>query len=249
MAEETRYLRFNPDGTSQYIVVTSLDRDLPAELMKQFGQSVQRTVRNVFANGGVPFSLTVTRNECYVYATLSELVIASHYKLGKDKILRPQFIDKDSDSKDLPLFPARWKVPGNMRLVFASRIKYYKTATPKTVHDAGNWLMAFDDQMRVWKLPLPNLYDDSSLCMGTFAGVANDIQSASRLAFEQLIKSDWNSHLMNGANEHSDAMFKFKPGEKEVECIPFTGDWTKHCPMKVATAVTALITEAIRTEE
>ena len=174
--------------------------------------------------------------------------MVSHYKLGKDKLLHPQFIEKNAAESELPLFPARWVVPGNMRLVFASKIYGFTTGNPKSAPDSSNWLMAFDDQMRVWKLPVPNLYDDSALCMGPFNGSARDIQSASRLAFEQFIKSDWNKDLMNGANEHSDALFKFRAGEKEVECVPFVGDWTKHCPMRVATAVTAIITEAIKKE-
>ncbi|MGZ4961681.1 MAG: hypothetical protein ACXWC8_03910 [Limisphaerales bacterium] len=128
--------------------------------------------------------------------------------------------------------PLEWKAPESIRLVFVTETKFQGL---KTVIQA-NWLFAFNDVGNAYRLPLPNLYDDCKLCMGSFTSAHNSAQECLVASLEQFRKSEWNSDLMPSI-EDSQRLFRFKPTNETFESLPVDApDWTDLCE-KVSTSL------------
>jgi hypothetical protein len=125
-----------------------------------------------------------------------------------------------------------WQAPKDVQLVFAVQTEFADGS-----HNVlGNWLFAFSKANHGYRLPLPNLHDDCTICTGDFAdehGSAVECVTASLAQFNQ---SKWNADLMRTVEE-SQKFFRFRPTDESFETLPMdAADWTTLCE-KVSTAI------------
>lgn len=235
----TKYVRINADGSSEMVTETRSPRNVSEALLERCGQNVVRTVKRAFLDQDGDFvSVIMTGAETYTVKRLSQIKLLSHYTLNEG-FLTPVFKAKDDTQAIGMLAAAPVWATGAITLAFATRI-HFGNGTPHTMPDQACYLIAFDVEKRAWRLPLPNLFNDCALCMGSFNGRGATVKEAFDLALTQFNNSDWNSDLIEERQKKASQFFRFKPSEGSVECVPFAGDWTTMCE-KVATSVTALI--------
>lgn len=128
--------------------------------------------------------------------------------------------------------PLVWSVPPEVRLIFVVRMEPLEAG----VQIIGNWLFAFNQERKGYRLPLPNLHDDCLLCTGEFEDSYDSAVEAIVASLEQFNQSKWNSDLMRTTSQ-SQAFFRFKPTNETFETLPIeAADWTVLCD-KVATAL------------
>lgn len=95
------------------------------------------------------------------------------------------------------------------------------------------YLVATDNEMRLWRLPLSNLYQECRLCSGTFTGTSDSYSGALALALNQFKKSNWNSDLYTDASDARRAatyeLFSYKVnGDQFIQQAP-KGAWSTYC--------------------
>ena len=245
--ENEKYIRLNPDGTSELVTVNRAAREVGEGLINQFGATVVRTLKRAFPTPSGVAHLLITDRECYAVARLKEINLLSHYDTAGDKTLTPVFLrETDAAAKDYPLMPLVWPVPEDMVLLFAARLLCHNEPRERiaTAPDQSCYLVAYNQKKQAFLLPLPNLYGDAAICMGQFNGQADSAAQAFMLALAQFDKSSWNSDLLENRIDHAQALFRFKEQATETEAIPFQGDWSKHCE-KISTPVTLLIAQLL----
>lgn len=178
-------------------------------------------------------SLTCTRNQTMIAVALSHLRLRSNFKLAtvsRAKVLTPSFGQTNDPALDL-----NWPVPDTLRLRFVSNIM----PDGKRYYSGKSWLIAYDANGNAYVLPLGNLYDDASVCMGDYDYYGGSMIEAMERAFNQFNNSAWNSDLFTTIrSEYAQQLFKFKP--ESFEPILITTDWTRHC-QKISTPITSLV--------
>jgi hypothetical protein len=150
---------------------------------------------------------------------------------AKFRLVNQALVPMFGSTSDLEM-PMVWEAPPEIRLVFVVRTE----CSEEYATIGGNWLFAFGQNRNAYRLPLPNLYDDCSICMGEFAQQYDTASECLTASLQQFNKSQWNSDLMP-ATEKSQKFFRFKPTDETFETLPVdAGDWTSLCA-KVSTAV------------
>ena len=144
-----------------------------------------------------------------------------------NKVLVPAF----GSTSELEM-PMVWQAPQQVRLMFAVRTEFIETC-----HCASNnWLIAYNQANNAYRLPLPNLYDDCTICTGDFDDSHDTAAQCVIASLEQFKKSQWNSDLMR-TTEQSQKFFRFRPADESFETLPIdAADWTTLCD-KVSTAI------------
>ena len=208
---------------------TVSERELQAEgeVLDALTADVTRSQRNVMripnwgvahANDGLPDTLWSVR--------IDRIPLKARFRVI-NSVLVPMF----ASDTDLEM-PLVWQVPKEIRLVFMVRT----LAADDQVQVDGNWLFAFNQEGNGYRLPLPNLHDDCSVCTGEFEdnyATAHDCIIASLNQFNQ---SKWNADLMRTVAQ-SQKFFRFKPTNETFETLPVEApNWTSLCD-KVSTAI------------
>lgn len=133
----------------------------------------------------------------------------------KDGVHTPVF-----DSKSLPALPLKWKPPESMVLVLGISVFADHTAK-KPYYIGDHYLVAFDKDKRMWRMPVSNLYADCKLCHGQDAKQHETALEAATMACEMFSRSRWNADLYDKtAQPRTDALFRFKPTESDFEQLP-----------------------------
>lgn len=128
--------------------------------------------------------------------------------------------------------PLVWHAPKEVRLVFVVRTE----VSEDCVVVCGNWLFAFNKDNNGYRLPLPNLHDECTICTGEFENHRDTAQAGIIASLEQFNKSKWNSDLMTTVAE-SQKFFRFRPTNETFDTLPIeAADWTTLCA-KVSTAI------------
>jgi hypothetical protein len=128
--------------------------------------------------------------------------------------------------------PLVWRAPKEVRLMFVVRTECCRDS----IKVDGNWLFAFDNENRGYRLPLPNLHDDCLICTGNFPDRYDSHYEGVIASLEQFRKSQWNADLM-GNLEQSQRFFRFRPTNESFEVLPIEPEnWTTLCT-KVSTSV------------
>ena len=244
MSKERNYLSLNEDGTLEHVYESRSPRSLSDDLLAKISNKVVRCQHNVFRLDDISCGLITTENELYAFRFLKELKLNSLFEVGADKLLRPVFmnqVDQRMHAEKYPRFTASWRVPDSMRLMFAAKVFVESIRAPYTSSSHACYLIAWCNDRKAFRLPLPNLFDNCDVCTGNFDGTGTCIQSAFAAACTQMEKAEWNSDLLDAAWERgSDTMFRFKPEADGMASVAFEGNWKELCP-KVATATTEIL--------
>jgi hypothetical protein len=204
----------NADGSA---VIRSID-ERPCKVVDNIAAAMAETaVRyaiNVAMVDGIPMSLVLSNKEIYAVMMLPCLTITAPWMVNNG-ILQPRFTDADGNNPTLPL---KWPAQPGMRIMFAARIYKIPSLGYRTQAKESCFLLALDNALKSFMLPLPNIYGSGYMCMGDFDGSAATIQEAMQKAYTQLHQSKWNADLLtDGRTRAANKMVTFKPdGEKFI---------------------------------
>ncbi len=205
------------------------ERDLKAEgeVLDELTADVTRVQRNVLVipDWGVAHA-NVGLEDTIWSVGIKRIPLKARFKLV-NSVLVPMF----ASMTDLEM-PMVWWAPPEVRLVFVVRT----TLEDDFVTIGGNWLFAYSKDNNGYRLPLPNLHDECSLCTGEFEDSHTTAQSALTASLEQFNRSKWNADLMRTVAQ-SQQFFRFRPTNETFETLPIVAaDWTNLCD-KVGTAL------------
>ncbi len=194
-------------------------------LISQYANNKAIGIPNAYQVDGLEIKLSVLRTHSVLSAIIPGLQMNTKFILSDGKLL-PKF-DGHASAVPASLF---WKAPANMNLFFAVQTRHNEHADNH--YWAINpflWAMVKGEK-NYWRLPLPNVYDESRVCLGD---LFFDIKSKSlpelwKLCYQRFVHSTWNADLLANKLLHAQAMFQFSPLENSpsLEC-PL--DWTKWC--------------------
>jgi len=207
---------------------TISERNLKAEgdVLDSLTSDVTRKIRNVMpipgwgmAHANVGLSGTIWS------IPIDRIPLKARFKLING-VLVPMF----ASMTDLEM-PLVWNCPKEVRLVFVVRTEL----AGENVMVGGNWLFAFNKDNNGYRLPLPNLHDECTVCTGEFDANYDSALECIVASLEQFNQSKWNSDLMTTVAQ-SQKFFRFKPTNETFETLPIEAtDWTTLCN-KVSTA-------------
>ncbi len=208
---------------------TLRERDLHAEdeVLDALTAEVTRKIRNALPIPGWGMAhANVGMSDTLWSVPISRLPLKARFRVING-VLVPMF----ASLTDLEM-PIVWSAPKEVRLVFVVRTE----VSEDSVVVCGNWLFAFNKDNNGFRLPLPNLHDECTLCTGQFESNYTSAQAAVIASLEQFNQSKWNSDLMTTVAE-SQKFFRFRPTNETFETLPIEAtDWTTLCA-KVSTAI------------
>jgi len=140
---------------------TIRERDLKAEseVLDELTADVTRRQRNVMnVSGWGPVHADVGLNDTVWSVPIKQIPLKARFRVING-ILVPMF----ASLTDLEM-PMVWSAPKDVRLVFVVRTETVEDG----VEIGGNWLFAYNQDRHGYRLPLPNLHDECSLCTGQF---------------------------------------------------------------------------------
>ena len=207
---------------------TVRERDLKVEddVLDALTAEVTRKVRNVMPVPGWGMAhASVGLSDTIWSVPIDRIPLKARFRVING-LLVPMF----ASPTDLEM-PLVWRAPKEVRLVFVVRTE---SSDGGTVVD-GNWLFAFNQDNKGFRLPLPNLHDDCLICTGEFDAIHDTAQECVIASLGQFNQSKWNSDLMRTIAE-SQKLFRFRPTNETFETLPIeAADWTTLCE-KVSTA-------------
>lgn len=193
------------------------------ELGKLFAEAAPTSCPNIF---GDATHLQIYRNRYYVVQRLDQLRISTHFSVDHENPEEcfPVFVP----TQDSLLMTRSWTPPDNMRLFLG-----FVCAPPRT---SASWAMeetylfaTSPDYTGTWRLPLPNVYEDSRVCMGatapTLCGTLQGLVESARAHFDE---ASWNTDLLHGQAPSASRLFRFNtnPGAPAREA---TKQWDILC--------------------
>ena len=217
--------------TNYIITPQGVYRNRPPEFMgelsdlgKLIADTAPVSCPYVFSGGAC---LQIYRNRYYVAQRLDQLRIATHYSVdyANPEECFPVFIP----TTDSLLMSRVWTPPVNMRLFLGFvceppgganaqwRLKdTYLFATSHTY--SGNW-----------RLPLPNVYEDARVCMGSTAPTLNDtLQGLVEAARAHFDEASWNTDLLHNQAGNASRLFRFNTNP-ETPAREATQIWADYC--------------------
>jgi len=243
---EKKELVMLDDGTTVLRVINEYPKRIIEDVLKDIAKSAPVHFDRAFEVNGCFGGIMKFNSETFFYLKLKTVKISSYYELDETKsLVAPKFLPKtEENDKKYPTMPAVWAVPQSMSLMFAARIYPVDGIRYMTKPSESCFLIAYDSSKRAYRLPLPNLYENLSMCMGDFNGVDNSQLGSFLKAYGQFDISPWNADLLGGKEDSAKQLFLFKMTDSDVECIPYTGDWTQLCN-KCATNISTSLSQAV----
>jgi hypothetical protein len=208
---------------------TIQERDLKAEdeVLDALTSEVTRKLRNVMPIPGWGMAhADAGLGDTIWSVAIDRLPLKARFRVSNG-VLVPMF----ASTADLEM-PLLWQSPKEIRLVFVVRTKFSEDG----VVVGGNWLFAFNQDNHGYRLPLPNLHDDCTICTGQFENSYGSALGCIVASLEQFNQSKWNADLMRTVAQ-SQKFFRFRPTNETFATLPIeAADWTTLCD-KVSTAI------------
>lgn len=241
---ESIYLRINSDGKTQCVREVVSEVDISETIINRLSENLTIKVPNAFVSRKLNVNMTISNKECVLHCILPGLVIASPFSLHDDGILRPVFISRSELTNELIQAKLYWKTPNTMQLIFAARVRKMPDGVGWAAVPKQNFLIAYDPERRAYRMPLPNIYEDCTICTGDFSGVDSSLSGVFEKCMTQFENSGWNADLMGGRRSLADKIFMWKPTEDKSDFVQLPinediFDWRTTC-QKVSTATTNL---------
>lgn len=166
---------------------------------------------------------------------MSEMPVRAKFTI-KGGFLVPDFTGDEASST----FHMRWAVPSNLRLYLMVTMQVGKLVA------GDQFLVAVDDQGRMYRLPTTNVYSDCRLCSGRFESSGLTCLDVLIKCWNQFQNSEWQQDLANHGGDngmlYSQQFFRFKPLEGDAfEQQPIPDDWQMLCVKVGNETVTSMI--------
>ena len=245
------FIRLNQDGSCELVQTSRIPKTISAALAKRFADGMSLTIKDAFTvkygpkdsdHENIGVHVITTGKQTFCVAQLPALNLLTHWELVVEGLLTPRFLNRDHDLHGKFMYaPAIWKSPPGMRIMFCSEM--ILVGGNWISGEAKSWLLAFNERKQAYLLPLPNLYDDASVCMGDFSGEEKSLQGSFEKATQQFYKAGWNADLSQDVAQPSRRLFRFRaaPAGGLVQ-IPPPDDykWEDDC-RRIGTTISAMI--------
>jgi hypothetical protein len=245
------YIRLNQDGSCELVQTSRIHKAISAALAKRFADGMSLTIKDVFTvkygpkdsdHENIGVHVITTGKQTFCVAQLPALNLLTHWELGLGGLLTPGFLNRDHDLHGKLMYaPAVWKAPPGMRIMFCTEVQREGAYWYSSYQNS--WLIAFSERKQAHLLPLPNLYDDASVCMGEFNGEEKNLQGSFEKATQQFYKAGWNADLSEDVAQPSRRLFRFEAAkEGGLVQIPPAADykWEEDC-QHIGTTVSGMI--------
>jgi hypothetical protein len=216
----------NDNGTITERKISERNLKAEGEVLDALTSDVTRKNRNVMSIPGWGMAhANVGLTDTIWSVPIDRIPLKARFKVING-VLVPMF----ASHTDLEM-PIVWRAPKEVRLMFVVRTE----TKDERVATYGNWLFAFNKDDNGYRLPLPNLHDECTVCTGEFENNHDTALACIVASLEQFNQSKWNSDLMTTV-EQSQKFFRFKPTNETFETLPIGAtDWTTLCE-KISTA-------------
>lgn len=175
-----------------------------SDLGKLIADTAPVSCPSVFSGGS---NLQIYRNRYYVAQRVDQLRIATHYSgdPANPEQCFPVFIPTPDS---LPMVRV-WTPPENMQL-FLGFICEPPAGANALWKLKDTYLFATSPTYTgTWRLPLPNVYEDSRVCMGptapTFNNTLQGLVEAARAHFDE---ASWNTDLLHNQANNASRLFR-----------------------------------------
>ncbi len=151
------------------------------------------------------------------------LNLNTKWAMGIDKVLFPDFQGMTTGATQLTL---QWRPPAGMILMLG--VTVLKQARGWMIQH--HYLVSYDKEGRIWKLPLSNLHEHLEVCHGQDLNVRPSALKAVQVGLEAFRVSEWNDHLTDGhRTAYAQAMFGFDPDNEGFKQRAVKEPWTDYC--------------------
>ena len=238
-------LVIEPSGFAYMRTVSETPVSIDRAILQTVGGEAKVSALNigtVMRNGANHrFSMQLS-NSSYVlmYVELGYLIIRSSINSANGVVTMDPLPPRESIPVDL-----RWDVPSGMKLryiVTGQRCSLARFQIDKC------YLIASHADGRNFRLPLPNIFDDGSMCTGEFNKIHPTKQDALQAAIIQLDSSTWNSDLYSSKADSfkysNRELFKWVANDGGFEQRPTNQDWTGLC-IRCETEITLAMHEIV----
>lgn len=183
---------------------------LPDDLANSLTSNSMYFCKNVFVlPEGRDTSIAVSRTELFAITNMPYLNIRMPWKTSCGGFLSPVPATRNEPSV-YPVMSMRWIAPDPITLLLISQISDMHIETRRS------HLFAYDSDLKSFRLPLPNIYDDGAVCMGSYDSHGRTLMEIQGKALTQLDNSQWNSDLYTEGDKLSELMsYKVEKNEKE----------------------------------
>ena len=223
------------DGSVHRQTTTLQELDVSQQIMESFAKNSAFKIPNVsmFKDLG-NIGLCTVAGSTYWTLSLRRLYLRSPWKLLTDKQVMVPVFNSSSD----PVMTMEWTPPTgcNLKLVMRSLTTSDKN---KPVCMNGVWFCATDERAAMWRLPMPNVHDDCSVCTGHQETYHPTIMMGLDHVIDTFCQSRYNQDLWKNV-ENTQAFFRMKPEGTGFATVPIEGSWMGYCT-KVSNAVNAYI--------
>lgn len=225
----------NADGSAVCRSITEEACNIVESMGELLSSKKARAARNVGKCGNRLVHLVLAENESWLVTPMDMLKLKMSWRVV-DTILLPT----PTCSGSTPVHPVvamEWSPSlSGIPLYFITKL-----GGSLVPNKRDNWLLAFDATNKSYHLPLPNIFEDGSVCMGNYDGAGDCMLQAQERALAQLEASNWNTDLYDSARQQRleylvrYGINKLSPTVDEFIQMPVTGNWTSHCyPCEVA---------------
>jgi hypothetical protein len=193
-----------PDGIERRRIITSRSVN-PDEIIRRLAVRTAAEITNVFDYEGTPVHLRAANGFVSIAFALKRVVLNTRYKIKDNNLLTPTF-GRDTESLtadaafEIPL------PPNQVYMVWNSEV--------------NACYLVYIDERGIYKLPLPNTYEDGKLCSGdgvlTIRNHTGLISERVGLLVKLFEESPWNADLING--RVFDDLLEFTPEGTLVTC-------------------------------
>lgn len=210
--------------------------DIPDTMMRQLAGHTNVVLRQLFpiVNWGDANASINTNGTSYWTIPVQRIVLRARFKTapqeGTKKILVPNFGRRaeQDDKQGEPPMELIWQVPDGMRIVMLLQCNSHGSGIVMQYSIPKMHLFAVDSRPEYWKLPLPNIFEDGSVCEGRKVGRFRTVTEAIADALTTFDQSVWNADLWEEV-EKTQAMFRFESKGDKFVPLPPTGSWITLC--------------------
>lgn len=183
----------------------------------------------VGGKSGTVMGASIGANSAQFTVPIPSIILRSRFHLTAEKVLVPDFACR-LVATTVPQQNLEWVPPLDMSIYLMVVI----SPDGHMLYVENCFLFAMDKDLRTYRLPTSNVYEDCRVCMGEFASMGTSHVDCVSKAVAQFKASTWNADLANrgGAKsaENGHNMFRFKPNELEgFEQLPPAMPWPTLC--------------------
>ncbi len=226
------------DGSVHRETRSRVELDVSQNIMEQFSKNTAFKIPNVsqFKDLGV-IGLCTVAGSTYWTLSLRRLYIRAPWKVITDKQYMVPVFNSSSD----PVMTMEWSPPVGCFLKLVMRSMTYADKN-KPVCMNGVWFCAVDDKGTMYRLPLPNVHDDASVCTGHNESYHPTIMLGLDHVIDTFCQSRYNADLWRNV-EYTQAFFRMKPEGTGFTTVPLDGlaqAWIPYC-QKISNAIQSYI--------